>query len=157
DCGAVIDPWNVLGFQGLFPIFPGREDTVRDPRAEELVNTLGRQFELYARVIAAAAVDGDEVIRDRLTTAMRDLAAWWDRYATATVADMPRIVGSERADAAHHVAEALAAWSKRDTGTNDLAFWRQHRGGFTSPAAFAQVIEALIEHGQWRSAMGLLM
>src|SRR5947209_5363380 len=49
DCGAVIDPWNILGYQGLFPIFPGREDTVRDPRAEELLQTVGRQFELYAK------------------------------------------------------------------------------------------------------------
>ena len=36
DCGALVDPWNILGYQGLFPIFPGRDDTVlvdiRDPR-----------------------------------------------------------------------------------------------------------------------------
>ena len=156
-CGAVIDPWNILGYQGLFPIFPGREDTVRDPRAEELVNTLGRQFDLYARVIAAAAVAGDGPTRDRLVTAMRDLAGWWDRFATSTVTDLPRIHGGERAVAAEHVAGALAAWAKRDPGTNDVAFWRQHRDGFTSPAAFAQVIEALTQHGQWRAAMGLLM
>ena len=157
DCGAVIDPWNVLGFQGLYPIFPGREDTVRDPRAEELVNTLGRQFDLYARSIAAAAVGDDEPTRDRLGTAVRELASWWDRYATTTVTDLPRIHGGERADAARHVAGALAAWSRRDPVTNDLAFWRQHRDGFTSPAAFAQVIAALTEHGQWRAALGLLM
>lgn len=157
DCGAVIDPWNVLGFQGLFPIFPGREDTVRDPRAEELLNVLGRQFDLYARTIAAAAVDGDEPTRERLTQAVRDLARWWDRFATPTVSELPRIHGGERADAAGHVAAALAAWAKRDPAANDLAFWRQHRDGFASPAAFAQVIDALIQHGQWRSAMGLLM
>ena len=66
DCGALIDPWNILGYQGLFPIFPGREDTVRDPRAEELIHTVGRQFDLYARLIAAAAVAGDTETRDRL-------------------------------------------------------------------------------------------
>jgi hypothetical protein len=55
DCGALIDPWNILGFQGLFPIFPGREDTVRDPRAEELIELMGRQFDLYSLTLAAAA------------------------------------------------------------------------------------------------------
>jgi hypothetical protein len=157
DCGAIIDPWNVLGYQGLFPIFPGREDTVRDPRAEDLIHTVGRQFDLYARVLAAAAVAGDSSTRDRLSQAMRDLAAWWDRYATTTVLDLPHIHGGERSEAAEHVAGALAAWSRRDPETSDLAFWRQHRDGFTSPAAFAQVIEALIKHSQWKAAMALLM
>ena len=27
------DPWNILGFQGLFPLSPAREDTIRDPRS----------------------------------------------------------------------------------------------------------------------------
>lgn len=170
DCGAVIDPWNILGYQGLFPIFPGREDTVRDPRAEDLIHIVGRQFDLYARVIAAAAATGDTALHDQLGEAMRHLAAWWDRFATTTVTDLPRIHGGERADAAEHVAKALAAWGRRDASTSDLAFWRQHRDGFTSPAAFAQVIEALAGHRQpgdapaaapafatTRAALGLLM
>ncbi|MCI0702174.1 MAG: hypothetical protein L0241_13910, partial [Planctomycetia bacterium] len=173
DCGALIDPWNILGYQGLFPIFPGREDTVRDPRAEELIHTVGRQLDLYARALAATATVADGATREWLSANMRKFAAWWDRFATSTVSDLPRIVGGERADAAEHVADALAAWARREGGTrgeprggspkprgdhtNDVAFWRQHRDGFTSPTAFAQVIEPLIERGEWRSAMGLLM
>jgi hypothetical protein len=157
DCGALIDPWNILGYQGLFPIFPGREDTVRDPRAEELIHQIGRQFDLYAKATASAAVAGDEETRERLTTAMRDLAAWWDKFATATVTDLPRVVGGERADAAEHVAGALTAWSQRAPSSNDIGFWRQHREGFTSPAAFAQVIEPLIARQEYRAAMALLM
>ncbi len=157
DCGAIIDPWNILGYQGLFPIFPGREDTVRDPRAEELIHIVGRQFELYARVLAAAAVAGDSDSRDKLAAAMKQLAEWWDKYATHAIVDMPRIHGGERTDAAEHVASALAAWSVRDPYTNDLAFWRQQRDGFVSPAAFAQVIAALLEHEEWKAAMALLM
>ncbi|HEY1189196.1 MAG TPA: hypothetical protein VGE74_16200, partial [Gemmata sp.] len=157
DCGALIDPWNILGYQGLFPIFPGREDTVRDPRAEELINIAGRQLDLYARASAAAALADDEGTRERLTARMRDFAAWWDRFATSTVSDMPRIVGGERADAAEHVAGALAEWSRRLPNSNDVAFWRQHREGFTSPAAFAQVLEPLIERKEWKAALGLLM
>jgi hypothetical protein len=165
DCGALIDPWSVLGFQGLFPIFPGREDTVRDPRAEELIHTVGRQFELYAKAAAAAAIAGDDPARERLLGRMVELAGWWDRFATSTVEDMPRVIGGERAAAAEHVAGALAAWANRDPAANDLAFWRQHRAGFTSPAAFAQVIEALTAHarpgtppaGTHKAALGLLM
>src|SRR5207249_4648283 len=157
DSGSIIDPWNILGFQGLFPIFPGREDTVRDPRAEELIQTVGRQLDTYSKAVATAAIAGDAAARDRLAAAMREFAGGWDRFATATVSDLPRIHGGERSDAAEHVARALAAWSRRDPSTNDLAFWRQHREGFTSPAAFAQVIEALIKHEQYKAAMGLLM
>lgn len=157
ECGALIDPWNILGYQGLFPIFPGREDTVRDPRAEDLIQILGRQFELYARVLAAAAVAGDSDSRDKLAVAMKSLAEWWDRFATVAVAELPRIHGGERSEAAEHVANALAAWSHRDPGANDLVFWRQHREGFTSPAAFSQVIAALLEHEEWKAAMALLM
>ncbi len=157
DCGALIDPWNILGYQGLFPIFPGREDTVRDPRAEELIHIAGRQLDLYARSSAAAAVANDGATRERLTAHMRTFASWWDKFATSTVNDMPRIVGGERSDAAEHVADALAAWALRQPNSNDIAFWRQHREGFTSPTAFAQVIEPLIERREWRAAMGLLM
>ncbi|MBX9624760.1 MAG: hypothetical protein K2X82_13215 [Gemmataceae bacterium] len=157
ECGALIDPWNILGYQGLFPIFPGREDTVRDPRAEELIQTVGRQFDLYARAVAAASVAGDAPARDRLAGGMRELAGWWDKYATATVTDLPHIAGGERAEAAGHVAGALAAWAKRDPDANAIAFWRGHRDGFTSPAAFAQVIAALTDHGEWKAAMALLM
>jgi hypothetical protein len=157
DCGALIDPWNVLGFQGLFPIFPGREDTVRDPRAEELIHIAGRHLDLYARAGAAAAVANDHQTRDRLTEHMRLFAEWWDKFATSTVTDLPRIVGGERAEAAEHVADALAAWAIRKPNSNEIAFWRQHREGFTSPTAFAQVIEPLVERGEWRAAMNLLM
>jgi hypothetical protein len=170
DCGALIDPWNILGYQGLFPIFPGREDTVRDPRAEELIHIAGRQFDLYARASAAAAVANDDATREALTAHMRDFAEWWDKFATSTVNDMPRIVGGERSDAAEHVADALAAWSlagashgepapqqQKKPNVHDMAFWRQHREGFTSPTAFAQVIEPLLERGEWRAATGLLM
>ncbi len=157
DCGALIDPWNILGYQGLFPIFPGREDTVRDPRAEELIHQIGRQFDLYAKSIAAAAVAGEEQTREKLSNGLRELASWWDRFATSTVSDLPRVAGGERADAADHVAGALTAWSQRVPGSNDIGFWRQHREGFSSPAAFAQVIEPLIVRQEYRAAMALLM
>ena len=155
ECGALIDPWNILGYQGLYPIFPGRDDTVRDPRAEELILTLGRQFDLYAQGLAAAAAGPDRAVAERFQSNMRNLANWWDQFATSTVADLPRVQGSERTDSAQQVAAALALW--KTGGAADPAFWRNHREGFRTPAAFAQVIDALLTQGDLRAALALLV
>lgn len=155
DCGAVIDPWNVLGYQGLFPIFAGREDTVRDPRAEELILTMGRQFDAYAAALAAATTTDEPGFRDRLAARMNDLAGWWDAFATAAVSDLPKVYGGERAESAQHVARALGLW--KQGGAVDPAFWRTHLDGFRTPSAFAQVIEALLDHGDYRASMALLV
>jgi hypothetical protein len=155
DCGAMIDPWNILGFQGLFPTFADRGDTVRDPRAEELIHTMGRQFDTYAHGLAAASAAGDHATMQTLKSNLFKLAHWWDRFATTTVTDVPKVHGVESAKAADHVARALALW--KTEGSSDPAFWRKHLDGFRTPTAFGQVIEALIIHRDHRAAMALLM
>jgi hypothetical protein len=155
DCGAVIDPWNVLGFQGLFPIFAGREDTVRDPRAEDLILTVGRQFDAYASALAAASTADEPGFRDRLSGRLAELASWWDAFATAAVSDLPKVYGGERAESAGHVARALGLW--KQGGAADPAFWRNRLEGFRTPSAFAQVIDALLDHGDYRASMALLV
>ena len=155
DCGALVDPWNILGFQGLFPIFPGRDDTVRDPRAEDLILTVGRQFDLLAQGLAAAAAGPDKAVSDRFRSGLSELAGWWDPFATPAVTDMPKVHGQERADAAGHVARAMALW--RTGGAQDPAFWRKHRDGFKTPAAFAQVIDALLGQNDHKAALALLV
>ena len=32
ECGAVVDPWNILGFGGQFSLFPAVENSIPDPR-----------------------------------------------------------------------------------------------------------------------------
>ncbi len=157
DCGALADPWNILGYQGLYPLFQSREDSIRDPRNEELIHTVGRQFDLYARLLATRSVMQDNDLRKKLRRELEQLAAWWDRYATSEVSELPRVHGGERMEAAIHVAESLARWQQRTESGNDIAFWRQHREGFRSPAAFAQVVEALLRQKDWRAALSLLM
>jgi hypothetical protein len=154
-CGALIDPWNVLGYQGLFPIFPGRDDTVRDPRAEDLILTVGRQLDLYAQGLTAAASGPDRAAEAGFRDGMAELAGWWDKYATTAVSDLPKVSGQERAEAADHVAKAMALW--QTGGAQDPAFWRKHRDGFKTPAAFAQVIDALLGHGDHKAALALLV
>ncbi len=155
ECGALIDPWNILGFQALFPTFADRGDTVRDPRAEELILTVGRQFDTYAITLAAASAANDRRLLAELRVEMQDLSAWWDQFATPTVAEMPKVHGGERAEAADHVANALKLWASG--GASDPSFWRNHLDGFKTPSAFAQVIEALVEQGDYKAAMALLV
>lgn len=154
-CGALIDPWNILGYQGLFPIFPGREDTVRDPRAEELILTVGRQLDRYSRALAVATTADDDIVREGLQDSMRSLADWWDQFATSTVTDLPHVHGGEQAEAAGHVTRALALW--KQGGGSDPSFWRKHREGFRTPSAFSQVIEALLEQGDFKASLALLV
>src|SRR5262249_43208836 len=84
-CGAFADPWNVLGFQGLFPLSPAREDSVRDGRLDELVGLVEQLFNLYARLISEAAAAGDADLVRGLAAGLEQRAAWWDRFATHEV------------------------------------------------------------------------
>jgi hypothetical protein len=156
-CGAFADPWNVLGFQGLFPLSPAREDSVRDARIDELIGVVEQCFNLYARLTSEAAASGDGDLVQRLTADARRLAAWWDRFATVEVSDVRRVLGSEAATSAAQVAEALAAWHERGEAAADLAFWRRHLQHFRSPKAFALVVDALLGKGDFRAAMGLFV
>jgi hypothetical protein len=156
-CGAVADPWNALGFQGLFPLFNSREDSVRDSRLDDLIETMSRIFLLYADLLAAAAWSGADDLGKKLSRNLERTAAWWDKHAAYEVSELPRVHGGERAAAAAHVAQALASVHGSKASANDLAFWRQHREGFRAPSAFAQVVDALLRQGNQRAAMALLM
>jgi hypothetical protein len=162
-CGALADPWSMLGFQGLYPLFQAREDSTPDRRIDELLGLVGDLFETYALVVGEAAARGLTDLRERLTEAMHTLATWWDRFAGAEVGELPRVHGGEAAAAAEHVATALTRWRQRKTNgpgsgpSSDLAFWRQHLDGFRTPAAFARVASALLDRGDRSAAMGLLL
>ncbi|WP_157369462.1 hypothetical protein [Zavarzinella formosa] len=162
ECGALADPWNILGFQGLYPLFQSREDSSHDSRNEELIDALTRQFDIYARLLADTAAAGEAALQDQLTKNVQTLAEWWDQFAAYEVNDVTRLHGGERAEAALHVAKALAAWNRRlftnEAGAKeDIAFWRDRRDGFNSSAAFAQVIEALLLQQDWRASLALLI
>jgi hypothetical protein len=156
-CGALADPWNILGFQGLFPLFTAMEDSVRDPRIDELVHGVEQLLNLHARLMSEAAAAGESALVEKLSAAMRRLAAWWDPFATVEVGDVRRVHGGEAAASAEHVATALAHWRERGEATADLAFWRDHLDGFRSPKAFALVVDALLNKQDFRAAMALLV
>jgi hypothetical protein len=155
-CGAFADPWNILGFQGLFPLSSAREDSMRDPRLDELVQTIEQTFNLYARLISEAAAIGQSDLISRLQRDMDRLASWWDQFATYEVGDIRRVHGGEISRSIHHVTEALKRWHERGETPADLAFWRKHLDRFRSPRAFALVIDTLLHKGDYRAALALL-
>ncbi len=159
DCGALADPWNILGFQGLFPLFHSKEDSVHDSRNEELIDAVTLQFDLYSRLLAGAAFAGDANLQQKLSEGVDRLATWWDRFATYTVSDVPRLGGGERAEAAQHVADTLVRWRewKLEPSGSEIQFWRGQSSGISSTAAYAQVLEALLREKDWNAALSLLM
>jgi hypothetical protein len=156
-CGAFVDPWNILGFGGLFPLFHSAEDSVRDPRIEDLLVVMDRTFNLYSRLLSETSATGDQPLADQLTTGMKALAGWWDKFATSEVKDVQRVHGGEVAQSAENVATALRLWYKEGEAVADLGFWQSHLEGFRSPKAYALVVDALLRKEDYRAAMGLLM
>lgn len=155
-CGAVVDPWNVLGFQGLFPLFTASEDSLPDPRVPHLVHVVEQTFNLCARILSEAAAAGEKGLGVEMAGRMKQLAGWWDQFATVEVNDVHRVHGGEAARSAEHVARALAHWRERGAAA-DLAFWKEHLESFQSPKAFALVVDALLRKQDYRAAMALLM
>jgi len=44
QCGAIVDPWNILGFGGQFSLFPAVENSIPDPRVDDLLDLMERLF-----------------------------------------------------------------------------------------------------------------
>ncbi|MFO0945903.1 MAG: hypothetical protein U1D30_08155 [Planctomycetota bacterium] len=157
ECGAFVDPWNVLGFQGNFSIFTAMENSTFDARVEHLLECMQRLFDLQAHALRESAANGDAETRKRLQTRMNRRADWWDKYATVEVSDVTRVSGRESAAAASFVANVLVAWRESGAASGDVAFWRKHAAHFNSPSAFASVVDALMDKQDYVSAMALLM
>ncbi len=156
-CGAIADPWNFLGFQGQFPLFASREDTIPDNRIETLLELMEGVFVVFARGLAEAAAGGNHALQEQLSAQFERLARWWDRFGSDVIEDLPDVPGEESWEAAVNVAQALAQWRSAGTAAGDMSFWRQHVERFASAPAYAQVVEALLEKQDHVAAMGLLM
>jgi hypothetical protein len=157
ECGALVDPWNMLGFQGQFSLFPAPENSVLDHRVDQLVELMEEIFAVAAQLWRAAARRQSGPLQATVERWMGSLAQWWDQFAATTVAAIEAFSGAETYDSAKHVAEALQAWHKAGAAAGDIAFWRQHVAAFNSPKAYALVVEALIDAGDLVAALALLV
>lgn len=157
ECGALVDPWNIVGFAGNFSLFPALENTVHDWRVDELIELIEQVLDLNARAWSEAAAVDDSRLEREFSTILTRLSSWWDRYATASVEDVKRLVAKEIEVSANLVAGALNAWHKAGAAAGDIAFWRKFVDAFDSSKAFQLVIEALLDHGDTVAAMALMM
>lgn len=157
ECGAMVDPWNMLGFQGQFSLFPAIQNSVRDHRVDVLIHLMEQTLDLYTQVRSEAAAAGDVETGARLAQQHKQLADWWDQFASTEVGDLNGVLGYETWQAAGHVATALGAWNEAGSSTADIAFWQQYVEEFESPKSYALVVTALLDKSDQTSAMGLLM
>ena len=156
-CGALIDPWNILGFQGQFPLFSSREDAIPDQRVETLLEFMEQVFGVYARLLCEAASQQQPQLLNHYSNRFLKLADDWDRYASTVVADLPRVVGRESWESARHVAESVAAWRNAGEAAGDISFWKQYVERFQSAKSYALVIDELLRKGDHIASLGLLM
>jgi hypothetical protein len=157
QCGAIVDPWNILGFGGQYSLFPSPENSVYDERVDDLIGLLGEIFAVYVQLQKEAAAAGQTALPKSLAERFERLVRWWDQFASCEVGEVEGISGRETQQSADHVAEALRAWHAAGTAAGDLAFWRGHAERFRSPKAYCLVIEALLERHDLVAAMALLV
>ena len=125
-------------------------------RVDELLELMDQIFALYANVWYAAAIADNVEVQKQVATAFRQLAAWWDKFATAAVKTSRRFPARSSA-AAERVAGALAAWHKAGAAAGQVSFWRPQVEEFDSPQAYSRVIEVLLDKPDLQAAMALLM
>lgn len=157
ECGALVDPWNILGFQGQFSLFPSPENSVPDHRVDQLIEVMQQIFGLYARLWSEAAAHQLTDLEQSLADRMSQLARWWDKYASPTVDGIEGFSGGETHDSARQVAEALEAFHLAGAAAGDIGFWRKRVAHFKSSKAYALVVTALLRQPDLVAAMALLM
>jgi hypothetical protein len=156
-CGAVVDPWNILGFDSHFSLFPALENSVHDHRVDELVAAIDLIFGFYARAWSRAAAADDEALATQIRAAFQALGSWWRQFAAHQVTSVQAADAEDAFQAAEHVARAIQLWHQGGAGAGDVGFWAPHAAMFDSPRAYALVIEALLEQKDFVAAQALLI
>ena len=157
NCGALVDPWNILGFAGNFSRFHGPDSAVQDHRVGDLVALMEQIFALLSRVWREAAGAGRDDLSEQAKRKFREHAQWWRQFAAHEVSDVNATDPQESFKSAKLVAEALSLWHKGGASTGDKGFWKPHAELFDSPKAYALVVESLLDRHDFVAAMALLI
>ncbi|SMP51480.1 hypothetical protein SAMN06265222_103281 [Neorhodopirellula lusitana] len=156
-CGALMDPWDILGFMGNFSLYPGIENSIHDSRLDELLYIIESLFGYIARVWSEAAARDDEAAYDQMDAQYREIAQWWRTFAAHTVESVEAADPWESYESARLVAQALRLWHRGGARHGDIAFWAPHADLFDSPRAYMLVISALLERKDFIPAQALLI
>ncbi len=157
ECGALVDPWNILGFAGNFPYFPSSDAACEDHRIRELNDLLERISAFFSRLWREASAANDQPTSERIRLRFLDLANWWHQYAAHELEDIAAINLLNSYQSAELVARALRLWYAGGASSGDVRFWAEHAELFDSPRAYALVIEALLERNDYVASMALLV
>jgi len=156
-CGALVDPWNILGLAGQFPLHEPGGESLPDPRVDDLIGSVSNLLEGACTVWQRARLEADQMLADRAGAAVEELASWWDQFATTTVSGVPQLSGQELLQSAREVIAVLE--ERRATAPAPLApgFWREAVADFSSARTHAAAAEALLRERDLDAAMGLLV
>ena len=156
-CGAIVDPWNILGFDANYSLFPALENTVRDHRVYELVDLVERIFAVCSELLSEAAARDEQQLYQSIRRDFLQLVDWWRQFAAHEVSSIGAVDPQEIFEAAQLVAEALNLWHKGGAETGDISFWSQHAQLFDSPKAYSLVISALMQRDDYQTSNALLI
>ena len=157
ECGGFVDPWNILGFQGQFPLFTAREDSIPDSRIETLLGLVEISLNAFSRTLGEAGARGLEAQREEVSVSYEQFSNWWDQFGSDVIEDLPDVDGHESWESATHVSEALSEWRNAGEGAGDISFWRNRVERFQSAQSYALVVDALLHKEDEVAAMGLMM
>ena len=163
-CGLLPDPWTILGYQGQYPLFRAREDSLPDPRLETLLNLVAETLRLGGEVRiegAARGVSPDAGTEEGgaglgFADRLERFAEWWDRFATSTVGDLPGVRGVAAVESAGAVAGVLGDWHAAGGADAGLAFWAKRLDELDRGASLARAADLLLRTGRPAEANGLL-
>ncbi len=157
ECGAIIDPWNIIGFDANYNLFQGTENTVRDHRADELVLLMEQLFSFGSQVWIAAEAADDASISKRVRGCFGEIVDWWRKFAVHELSTVDATDPQEIFDATENVAKALNLWHKSGADRGNVEFWASHAKLFDSPRAYILAIECLIDRDDYLTSMALLI
>ncbi len=156
-CGAIVDPWNILGFAGNFARFDGPDSAVHDHRVEDLVRLMEYVFALQSRIWRECAAAGRHDLYEQIESQMNTTATWWRQFAAHEIADLEATDPLDSLKSAVLVAKALELWHAGGASAGDVRFWAPHADLFDSPKAYALVVESLLERNDFVASMALLV
>lgn len=157
NCGAIVDPWNILGFDANYSLFPAVENSVRDHRVHELVDVMERIFAHCSHLWSEAAANNRQKMCVAIRKEFLSIVNWWRQFAAHEVMAVDAVDADDIFQAAELVADALSLWQAGGAATGDIEFWAEHAELFDSPKAYALVIDALMQRSDYTTSTALLV
>lgn len=156
-CGAIVDPWNILGFDANYSLFPAVENSVRDHRVHELVDVMERIFAHCSHLWSEAAANNRQKMCVSIRKEFLSIVNWWRQFAAHEVMAVDAVDADDIFQAAELVADALSLWQTGGAAAGDIEFWAEHAELFDSPKAYALVIDALMQRSDYTTSTALLV